>query len=345
LAGLLIAAAVPAAGGIMPAAAGPVLLVEADSGKVLYAEDQDHQWYPASLTKIMTAYLAFEDIKAGRLKMTDTVETSELAHSQPPSKLGLPVGGEIPVELALRVLIVKSANDVAVMLAEKMAGSVEKFAERMNATAKRLGMSRTHFSNPNGLPAPDQITTARDLARLARAAVRDFPEHNAMWSLQEVHVGKLRLRSHNKLLKSYEGADGIKTGFICDSGFNVVASAARDGRRLIAVVLGEPSGTDRNLRAASLLEHGFDTSPWKLMFGAPTLDSLPIDTAAKPIQSVRTSVVAWDCGNRKPARKVVKRKGKGRAAAATAKAPATKAAAAGAKASADVKAKAEPKQQ
>ena len=291
-----------------PAAAGPALLLDATSGRVIYAEDQDDQWYPASLTKIMTAYIAFGEIKAGRLKSTDTVEVSETAHIQPPSKLGLPVGAEIGIEKALQVLIVKSANDVAVMIAEKIGGSVEAFAERMNATAKRLGMTRTHFDNANGLPSPGQVTTARDLARLSRAVLQEFPERRAMWAMGAVNVGKLQLRTHNGLLKSYPGADGLKTGFICDAGFNVVASASRDGRHMLAVVLGEPSAKERDLRAASLLEHGFTTSEWKLLFGATDIDKMPADADAKPVTSVRKSVTAWNCNGRRPARKVVRRR-------------------------------------
>ena len=323
-----IAALVAVAPAVRPASAGPVLLLDADSGRVLYAEEQDDQWFPASITKIMTAYLAFEALKAGRLKLDDTVTVSEKAHIQPPSKLGMPVGGEITVDLALRALIVKSANDVAVMLAEKIAGSEEDFVRLMNDTARRLGMTRTRFVNPNGLPIAGQVSTARDLARLGRAALRDFPEQNAMWSLPEVRIGKQRLRSHNHLLRSFEGADGIKTGFICDSGFNVVASATRDSRRLIAVVLGEPSGRDRNLRAAGLLDHGFETGEWKAYLGAPTIDAMPIDPMAKEAVSVRTSVVAWDCSGRKPVRKTTRRKPP--ATAARKAAPGSKAASAAA---------------
>lgn len=343
LAVALAAAALPG----VATASGPVMLVEADSGRVLYAEDQDHHWYPASLTKIMTAYLAFEAIKAGRLSLTDTVTVSEKAHAQPPSKLGLPVGGELGIDLAIRTLIVKSANDVAMMLAEKIGGSEEDFVKLMNATARRLGMSRTRFVNPNGLPAPEQVSTARDLARLARAALADFPEQKELWAQTEVRIGKLRLRSHNRLLGSFEGADGIKTGFICDSGFNVVASASRDGRRLIAVVLGDPSGRERNARAASLLDHGFQTSEWKTLFGTPTLDKLPIDPAAKAVASVRASVVAWNCNGRGPARKVARKRVKpstagaakpGRTAEAAQAAPPTAAKAASPKASANTKA-------
>lgn len=297
------------AAALMPAAAGPVVLLEADSGRVLYAEDLDHQWFPASLTKIMTAYLTFDALKAGRLKLDDAVTVSEKASLQAPSKLGLPVGAEITVDLAIRALVVKSANDVAIMLAEKIGGSEEDFVRLMNDTARRLGMTRTSFANPNGLPVAGQVTTARDLARLARAVLRDFPEQNAMWAMPEVRIGKQRLRSHNGLLRTFEGADGIKTGFICDSGFNVVASATRDNKRLLAVVLGEPSGRDRNLRAAGLLDHGFETAEWKAHLGAPTLDSLPIDPRAPEAASVRTSVVAWDCSGRRPVRKIARRKG------------------------------------
>lgn len=318
LVALLGALAMPWTAG-MPAVAGPVLLVEAPSGRVLYAEDQDDQWYPASLTKIMTAYLAFEAVKTGTLKMSDTVSVSALAHQEPPSKLGLPVGSEINVETALRVLIVKSANDVAVMLAEKIGGSVETFADAMNAKARQLGMTRTHFVNANGLPAPGQVTTARDLARLSLAVLRDFPEHRGLWGLKDVTVDKLNLKSHNELLRTLEGADGLKTGFICDAGFNVVSSATRDDRRLIAVVLGEPSAKDRNIRAMSLLEHGFGTSQWKLMFGdVATLATMPEDQHAKPVTSVRKSVTAWNCNGRKSTRRAVTPRRKGRSTPAVA---------------------------
>ncbi len=283
----------------MPAAAGPLLLLDAGNGRILYAEDQDQRWFPASITKIMTAYIVFEAMKAGRVSPTDTVTVSEHAHVQPPSKLGLPVGAEITVEQALKVLIVKSANDVAVMLAEKIAGSEAAFIALMNDTAKRLGMTRTNFVNPNGLPAAGQVSTARDLARLGRAVLQQFPDHRDMWAMSEVQVGKQRLKSHNELLRTFDGADGIKTGFICDSGFNVVATAVRDGRRLIAVVLGEPSGRDRNIRAAALLQHGFDTADWKATRPAPTIDSLPLERSAQQPISVRTSVVAWNCNPRK----------------------------------------------
>ena len=281
-----------------PAAlAGPALLFEPSNGKVLYAEDVDNLWHPASLTKIMTAYLAFEALKEGKLKLDDKVICSLVATLQPPSKVGLPVGGELTVDLALQAVIVKSANDVTVMLGEAIAGSETAFVQKMNATAKRLGMTRTNFVNTNGLPDPAQVTTARDLAKLARAVVIEYPEHAHYWSAPDMRLGKRRLGSHNALLKTFPGADGLKTGFTCDSGFNVVASATRDGRRLMAVVLGESSGNERAIRAASLLEHGFQNYGWKELFNQTSIDSLAIDPSAKPAMSVRESVMSWDCGN------------------------------------------------
>ena len=312
----LVSIAAAASVALAPAVAGPALLFDAATGKVLYAEDQDSQWYPASLAKIMTAYLVFEAIKNGKLDLQDKVTVSELAHSQAPSKLGLPVGTEITVETALQALIVKSANDAAVMLAETVAGSHEAFVERMNATAKRLRMTRTRFVNANGLPAPEQVTTARDLARLTVAVVKEFPAYAPIWSMPEMRMGKRRMRNHNSLLRSYDGADGMKTGFICDSGFNVVASASRDGQRLFAVVLGEVSGKERSARAANLLEHGFKTQAWTAMFGTHTLDTLPTDAEAKGAASIRGSVVSWACGTGKRVARAAKRK-RGRAAASS----------------------------
>lgn len=282
-----------------PAAAGPALLFDTTDGKILYAEEMDDQWHPASLTKIMTAYLAFKAIKAGKLRMDEKVICSELAFKQPPSKIGLPIGGELTVETALQALIIKSANDVAVMLAEKISGTELQFVADMNAAARDLGMTRTTFSNANGLPAVGQVTTARDLAKLARAVATEHPEYAEYWAMTQMRIGKIRLASHNGLLKTFEGADGLKTGFICDSGFNVVASATRDGRRLMAVVLGEPSGGDRNVRAASLLEHGFQQLGWKQIFNQATIDNLPVPTEARGPISVRATIQSWDCGNGK----------------------------------------------
>jgi D-alanyl-D-alanine carboxypeptidase len=291
-----------------PASAGPALLFDAKSGQVLYAEDADDNWYPASLTKIMTAYVAFEAVKTGKLTLDQKIPVSELAHAQPPSKVGLPVGGELTVDIALQALIVKSANDVAVMLAEAIAGSEPAFVAKMNETAARLGMTRTRFVNPNGLPAPEQATSARDLAKLTRAVIAEYPQYARYWAMPDMHIGKIRLGTHNALLKTFEGADGFKTGFTCDSGFNVVATATRGNSRLVAVVLGETNGQSRAIRAASLLEHGFGMQGWKLLFNTTTVDNMAVAKDAKPLASIRTSIVSWSCGNR-PKRVNIARKG------------------------------------
>jgi D-alanyl-D-alanine carboxypeptidase len=200
----------------------------------------------------------------------------------------------------------------------------------MNATAKRLGMTRTRFVNANGLPAPEQVTTARDLARLTMAVVKDYPAYAAMWAMPEMRIGKRRLRNHNPLLRTYDGADGMKTGFICDSGFNMVASASRDGQRLFAVVLGENTGKERSTRAANLLEHGFKTHAWTAMFGTHTVDTLPRDADAKGVVSIRQNVISWACGTgRRVARTSKRRRARAAAAKSTANERAARKAAAG----------------
>lgn len=290
------------------AAAAPALVIEASNSKILYAEDADALWHPASLTKVMTAYLVFEAIKAGKLDLKTRIACSAKAHAQPPSKLGIGVGVEITINVALNALIIKSANDVAMMLAETVAGSEEKFVELMNAKAMQLGMDRTVFVNPNGLPANEQVTTARDLGKLARAMLKDFPEYSYLWSKPEMRLGKMRISTHNGLLQSFQGADGMKTGFTCDSGFNVIATASRDQRQIIAVVLGELSSGERNIRAASLLEHGFQQAGWKQLFNQSTIDNMPLAKPG-PVRSVRADVVSWGCNDKaKVANKKVKRK-------------------------------------
>ncbi|MBU1174605.1 MAG: D-alanyl-D-alanine carboxypeptidase [Alphaproteobacteria bacterium] len=301
--GLSILAALALVMSPVYAAASPTLLFDFENRKVLYAEDADRLWYPASLTKIMTAYVAFEAIKQGKLTLESKLVSSETAAKAPPSKIGLPIGAEISLELGLRSLIIKSANDIAIMIAEGVAGSEQAFIERMNATAQRLGMARTHFVNPNGLPVEGQVTTARDLAKLTMAVLNDFPEHAHYWATPYVRIGKARLRSHNSLLRTFDGADGVKTGFICDSGFNIVASATRAGRKLVAIVLGSASAKDRGIRAENLLDHGFLTLGWKQLLASQTLDSLPVSTKSSEIVSIRDEVTGWSCGNRTAARR------------------------------------------
>jgi D-alanyl-D-alanine carboxypeptidase len=330
-----LAAALCLYAGPSPLSAGPALLFDAADGRVLYAEDPDDQWHPASLTKIMTAYLTFEAIKEGKLTLESKITCSEIASLQGPTKVGLPPGGSLTVESALHALIIRSANDVAVMLAEAISGSHEAFVEKMNATAARLGMARTRFANANGLPAPEQITTARDLARLSSAVVQEYPQYAHMWSMVEARVGKRHLRTHNGLLTNYAGADGLKTGFICDSGFNVVASATRDGRKLIAVVLGERTGGERSIRAANLLEHGFQSYAWKEIFSPPTLATLPVSEDVKGPMTIRQIVRSYVCGTggRRAVAKGKRKKGEAAVAegskAAASKKRARKASAAG----------------
>jgi D-alanyl-D-alanine carboxypeptidase len=293
-------AALLSAGLVLPpgAAAGPALMFDVQSGRVLYVEDHDDLWHPASLTKIMTAYLVFEALKSGALTLETKAKYSEAAFAQPPSKVGLAVGSEMAIDTAIKALIIKSANDIAVLLAEAVSGTEVQFVEKMNETAARLGMTRTRFANASGLPAVEQVTTARDLARLSRAVVRDFPEYAHYWSMLDMRLGKVRMGTHNQLLKTFEGTDGMKTGFICDSGYNLVASATRDGVRLMAVVLGERTGAERAIRAQGLLEHGFNTHGWKALFNSPTIDSAPTAEEAKGIISVRNTVRSSDCGYR-----------------------------------------------
>ena len=189
----------------------------------------------------MTAYVTLTAVKSGRLTLDSLIPVSARAAAQAPSKMGFKPGTTVTVDNALKMLMVKSANDIAFVLAEGVSGSVENFSNEMNATSRRLGMTQSNWVNPNGLPAENQISSARDIAILARAMLRDFPEYQLYWNIPAIKLGKKLMRNTNSLIGRYNGADGGKTGFICASGFNVVASSSRNGRRLIAVVLGSPS--------------------------------------------------------------------------------------------------------
>ena len=234
-----------------------LLVVEADTGKVLQADNATMPWYPASVTKIMTAYVTLKAVKEGRLTLDTLLTVSPVAASQSPSKMGFRPGIQVTVDNALKMMMVKSANDMAVVLAEGVGGSIDGFSAMMNQTAQKLGMTQTSYVNPNGLPADGQITSARDLAILARAVIRDLPEYEYFMHIPSIRYGRRVTQNFNKLIGRYPGADGFKTGFICASGYNLVASATRNGKRLIAVVLGSSSGQARAVRAAQLLERGF----------------------------------------------------------------------------------------
>jgi D-alanyl-D-alanine carboxypeptidase len=233
------------------------LVIEADSGKVLEAENATVPWYPASVTKLMTAYVTLKAVKDGKLTLDTLLTVSPVAASQSPSKMGFRPGIQVTVDNALKMMLVKSANDMAVVLAEGVGGSIDGFSAQMNQAAQKLGMTQTSYVNPNGLPADGQITSARDLAILARAIIKDLPEYEYFVHIPSIRYGRKITQNFNRLIGRYPGADGFKTGFICASGYNLVASATRDGRRLIAVVLGASSGTMRAVRAAQLLDRGF----------------------------------------------------------------------------------------
>ena len=268
-----------------------LLVIEVDSGRVLYAENASYPWYPASITKIMTAYVTLRAVKEGRITLDKLIPVSPNAVAQQPVKMGFPTGTILTVDNALKMLMVKSANDMAVVLAEGVAGSIEDFADQMNQTARRLGMTQSNFVNPNGLPADEQITSARDMAILARAAIREFPEYDHYWHLPGIRMGKKVIRNYNTLLGRYAGADGMKTGFICASGFNLVATATRDGKRLIAVVLGAPSSAVRAVKAAQLLERGFQSNP--LSWLTPSLGTVD---ALQPVNATPPNLREEMCG-------------------------------------------------
>jgi D-alanyl-D-alanine carboxypeptidase len=251
LAGLLLSALA------RPAAAGPYVLIDADSGRVLAHSEAGQPWFPASITKLMTTFIAFRAMRDGRVKPDTLLMVSDNAVAQDPTKMGFPTGTQVSVDNAIKMLLVKSANDIAVVLAEGIGGSVPAFVGEMNRTAAELGMTATHYNNPNGLPDEGQITSARDMAILARAIYREFPEQEMMFRIPAIRFGKRIIANHNRLIDHFVGASGMKTGFICASGFNIVASAKRGNKRLIAVVLGGYSGARRNDDVARLLEKGF----------------------------------------------------------------------------------------
>src|SRR5476651_2310733 len=222
-----------------PVPVGPYVVVDPATGETLLQSNAGASWYPASLTKLMTIYLTFQELKAGRLTLDAPVPFSQHASAMPPSKLGMAPGNSITVEQAIQSLVARSANDAASALGERISGSEPAFAQRMTQTAVQLGMTATEFRNANGLPDQGQVTTARDLALLTIALLRDFPQYYGYFHTREFMFGKQRIGPGVHFVEIYSPyADGLKTGFICSSGFNIVGSAVRDGRRLIAVAFG-----------------------------------------------------------------------------------------------------------
>ena len=245
---------------VAPAQAAPKyagIVVDANTGKVLYSDDPDGLRYPASLTKMMTIYLTFEALEAGRIRLDSKVPVSANAAKEPPSKLGVRPGGSLTVDQAIKALVTRSANDVATALGEFLGGSESRFAQIMTNKARALGMTRTTYRNAHGLPNTAQMTTARDQARLGMALRQHFPQYYGYFSTRSFKYGKQTIGNHNRLLGSVEGVDGIKTGYIRASGFNLVTSAQRDGRSIVGVVIGGRTGASRDAHMRKLVAEYF----------------------------------------------------------------------------------------
>ncbi len=274
------------------------MVIDADTGKVLHQVNPDTRNYPASLTKMMTLYKIFERVDQGKWSMATRIRISARAARQPASRLGLRAGDMITVEEAILSLITKSANDIATAVAEGISGRERDFALKMTATARRLGMRSTTFRNASGLPHRGQMSTARDMARLARALMRDFPHYYHYFSTPSFEFRGATHKNHNKLLKSYPGADGLKTGYIRASGFNLVASAARNGQRVIGIIFGGRSSTMRNRLMVNLLDKGF-----RLTSGRA---GLRITSAAPPAPIAATAKTALAAEPKREAEKSTK---------------------------------------
>lgn len=266
------------------------IVMDARTGEVLYDKRADSPRYPASVTKVMTLYLAFEALASGKIQLDDPVVFSPRAAAQAPTKLGVRAGDSITVHQAMQGMVTRSANDAAVALAEKLGGTEQRFAALMTLRAQELGMTGTNFANAHGLPDSRNISTARDLATLSRAVMRDYPQYYRLFSTKNFEFRGQNIRNHNGLLYTMDGVDGLKTGFTNASGFNLAVSAVRDNRRLIAVVLGGPTVATRNKIAESLLVTGFEVLDRRArgetitvaqnFFEAPALTPMPLEPEA-----------------------------------------------------------------
>lgn len=237
----------------------PHLVLDVESGKILSHELAFARWAPASLTKMMTAYTVFRTLELQSISMNSPVRISEEAISQPPSKMGFPVGTILNIETALKIIMVKSANDISVALAEATSGSEEQFVALMNAHARRLSMIDSNFTNPHGLHDEAQYTSARDMALLTLQLTKEFPQYAEFFNIPALRFGRRRLRNHNALVRLFDGTNGMKTGYVCASGYNVAVRTTRDDKTLIAIVFGEKSSLNRNIKAAKLLKEGFES--------------------------------------------------------------------------------------
>lgn len=280
--------------GPLAMAAPKSIVVDMASGAVLSSNEAHHRWYPASLTKLMTAYVAFREVRSGAVTMRSPVKVSRKALSKPPSKMGYPVGSRMTLENALKMIIVKSANDIAVAIGESLYGSEAAFVAAMNREALRLGMAGTQFVNPNGLFAKNQYSTPRDFAILAQAIRKEFPEYAEWFSYSSLKAGQNNLFAYNLLLGRFAGADGMKTGYVCSSAYNIVATATRNGRTLIAVVMGSRSAEKRAVLVAKLLDEGFRIGD----LGKPRVQNLPLDVPnPSRVQDMRPVVCGENAGS------------------------------------------------
>lgn len=233
-------------------------VVDGDTGKILYQEDADKLRHPASLTKMMTAYLLFEAMEKNRVNLNTRFKVTANAANQPKTNLNLEGGEIMTVRDAMLAIIVKSANDAAVVIAENLAGSEDKFVDMMNARAKQLGMKNTHFENANGFHNPKQITTAKDMALLGIALKKHFPQYFKYFSYKSFTYNGVEYKGHNRVMENYPGADGLKTGFVNASGFNLVTTASRRGINIVGVVIGGRSQASRDAQMVKLLDYGFE---------------------------------------------------------------------------------------
>jgi len=261
-----------------PAVAKPkyaALVLDKYSGRVLFARNADAQRFPASLTKIMTLYIVFEELAQENIKLNSPLTVSKNAEGQAPSKLGLDAGDTITVEEAILALVTKSANDVAMVVAENLGGTERKFAQRMTKRARELGMARTTFRNPHGLPDKRQVTTARDMATLAQRMMDDFPQYYAYFGTESFNFRGRIFNNHNNLLGDYEGTNGIKTGYTRASGFNLTASVIRDGKHLVGVVLGGKTPRARDDHMVDILDEAFGRVPRRGHMSIATAAPIP----------------------------------------------------------------------
>ncbi|PCH73944.1 MAG: D-alanyl-D-alanine carboxypeptidase [Rhodobacteraceae bacterium] len=269
------------------------LVIDARTGEVLHARNADTRLHPASLTKMMTLYIAFEAVRNGEITLDTIVRISSNASSEPPSKLGLRTGQKIAFRYLIRAAAVKSANDAATALGEAISGSEAAFARRMNRTAKALGMTRTTFKNANGLTEAGHLSTARDMTNLGRHLLYDYPQYYNLFSRKSTNAGMKTVNNTNRrLLAAYRGADGIKTGYTRAAGFNLVASAQRGNERIIATVFGGKSSTSRNAKVAELLDLGFRRAPSNARIRMPARPPyLGKGSTSVPSQIVETGAV------------------------------------------------------